>query len=52
VDGVIGQLASSAAARGERVRYPGEQVLSTRRENLEKGIPVQPAVWEQVKAMK
>jgi len=51
VDAVIEHIASRAAAKGESVRYPGEQVLATRRENLEKGIPVTPAVWEQVRAM-
>ena len=30
-------------------RYPGEHTLHIRRENLEKGIPVDPEVWEQVK---
>ncbi len=28
------------------VRYPGESTLRTRRENLEKGIPVEPGLWE------
>jgi 3-dehydro-L-gulonate 2-dehydrogenase len=51
VDEVIEHIVSRAAAKGESVRYPGEQVLATRRENLEKGIPVTPAVWEQVRAM-
>jgi 3-dehydro-L-gulonate 2-dehydrogenase len=51
VDEVIEQIASRAAAKGESVRYPGEQVLATRRENLEKGIPVTPEVWDQVRAM-
>ena len=34
---------------GEGVRYPGERTLQVRRENMEKGIPVDPTVWEQVK---
>jgi 3-dehydro-L-gulonate 2-dehydrogenase len=33
---------------GEGVRYPGERTLKIRRENIEQGIPVDPAVWEQV----
>lgn len=33
---------------GEHVRYPGEKTLQTRKENLEKGIPVEPAVWDEV----
>ncbi len=37
------------AGEGEGVRYPGERTLQIRRENMEKGIPVDPEVWEQVK---
>ena len=33
------------------VRYPGEKTLRTRKENLEKGIPVEPAIWQSVKAL-
>jgi 3-dehydro-L-gulonate 2-dehydrogenase len=33
------------------VRYPGERVLQTRRENLEKGVPVEPSVWRQVQGL-
>ena len=30
------------------VRYPGEQVLRTRAENRELGVPVDPAVWTEI----
>jgi 3-dehydro-L-gulonate 2-dehydrogenase len=33
---------------GESVLFPGERVLRTRQENLEKGIPVDKAIWEQI----
>ena len=33
---------------GDGVRYPGERTLQLRRENMERGVPVEPAVWEQV----
>jgi 3-dehydro-L-gulonate 2-dehydrogenase len=33
---------------GGRVRYPGEQTLRVRAENEKLGLPVEPAVWEQV----
>jgi 3-dehydro-L-gulonate 2-dehydrogenase len=33
------------------VRYPGEKTLRTRKENLERGIPVEPAIWHDVKAL-
>lgn len=34
---------------GERVRYPGEQVLKIREENMSQGIPVNEKVWEEVR---
>ena len=33
---------------GEKIRYPGEQVLQTRAENLKNGIPVIKTVWKQI----
>ena len=33
------------------VHYPGERVLQTRKENLEKGIPVDPAIWHQLESL-
>ena len=35
----------------EQVRYPGQQVLRIRSENLAKGIPVEPSIWNKVKAI-
>ena len=41
-----------SSARGEEpVRYPGERVLTTRRENMEKGIPVNKQLWEKIRSM-
>jgi len=37
-------------AEGE-VRYPGERVLFVRKENMEKGIPVDRSVWEEVRRL-
>jgi 3-dehydro-L-gulonate 2-dehydrogenase len=37
-------------AGGDDVRYPGERTLKIRRENLERGIPFEPSVWERVKS--
>ena len=31
--------------------YPGERALRTRQQNLEHGIPVEPAIWQQVLAL-
>ena len=47
-DQVIEFLKSGSTGDGESVRYPGEKALKTRRENLEKGVPVEPSVWKQV----
>jgi 3-dehydro-L-gulonate 2-dehydrogenase len=46
---VIENLHSGAKAAGEPVRYPGEQVLRVRKENLRQGVPVDPSVWQQVR---
>ncbi|KPV57588.1 2,3-diketo-L-gulonate reductase [Paenibacillus sp. A3] len=37
--------------KGEGVRYPGERTLRVRAENLERGIPVDPTLWNQVLTM-
>jgi 3-dehydro-L-gulonate 2-dehydrogenase len=51
-DEIVDSLHNSKAAKeGGRVRYPGEQTLRTRVENLELGLPVEPAVWAQILAM-
>jgi 3-dehydro-L-gulonate 2-dehydrogenase len=52
VEGVIADLrtASPVDAGGE-VLYPGERALRTRLDNLQNGIPVEPAIWERVLAM-
>ena len=43
--------ASAPAEEGTPVRYPGEGTLRTRRENLERGVPVEPDVWEEVRGL-
>jgi len=48
-DHAIEFMKSSTPVNGEQVRYPGEKILQTRQENMEQGIPVEPAIWEQVK---
>ena len=39
------------ATEGRRVRYPGEHTQQVRAENEKLGLPVEPAVWEQILAM-
>jgi 3-dehydro-L-gulonate 2-dehydrogenase len=48
---IIEYVQSANPSTGERVRYPGERTLEIRKENLEKGIPVEPQVWQQVQGM-
>ena len=35
-------------ANNDSIRYPGERVVETRKENLERGIPVNKKVWETI----
>ena len=47
----IEDLKSGATFSGEPSLYPGEQSLSNREQNLQKGVPVEDQIWEQVLAM-
>lgn len=47
-DQIIGSLQLPPHPTGERVRYPGERVLQTRKENLEQGIPVELSAWHEL----
>jgi len=52
VDGVVASLHNCAPEKtGGKVRYPGEQTLRAREENTRLGLPVEPAIWEQILAM-
>ena len=44
-DQIVEQLQPPPPAAGGQVRYPGERVLETRKENMTNGIPVEPALW-------
>jgi 3-dehydro-L-gulonate 2-dehydrogenase len=48
---IVGSVLSATPAGNESVRYPGERTLEVRAENMEKGIPVDPGIWEKVRAM-
>ncbi len=51
-DGVVDSLrAGTAAVPGNTVRYPGEQTLRTREENMRLGLPVDPEIWQRILAM-
>ncbi len=49
-DQIVKHLQSPPSSSGGRARYPGERVLQTRKENLAKGIPVEPAIWHEIQA--
>jgi 3-dehydro-L-gulonate 2-dehydrogenase len=45
-------IVESLHAAGDAVRYPGEQTLRLRRENLQQGVPVDDDLWEQLLAQR
>ena len=49
-DAVVEDL-HRAKSSGAPVRYPGEQVLKTRRENLARGIPVNASIWRDLQQL-
>lgn len=52
VSAVIDDLHTAVpAADGSAARYPGEQVLKTRAENLRLGIPVDDAIWTAIRQL-
>jgi 3-dehydro-L-gulonate 2-dehydrogenase len=51
LDRIIDHLHRSTSSDGAPVRYPGEQVLRIRKQNLEQGIPVNAAIWDEVKRL-
>jgi len=48
---VIADLHCAKASGKEPVRYPGENVLKIRRENMECGIPINAAIWREVQGL-
>ena len=52
VDDIVRAFKDVSAAEGmDEIRYPGEGMLATRRDNLENGIPVDPELWRQLLEM-
>jgi len=47
----INHLHAAHTLPGECVRYPGEQVLKTRGENLQRGIPLNLPIWKQIQEL-
>jgi 3-dehydro-L-gulonate 2-dehydrogenase len=51
-DDIIASLHNcQPAEKGTRIRYPGEKTLRIRAENRKLGLPIEPAVWEQILKM-
>jgi 3-dehydro-L-gulonate 2-dehydrogenase len=47
---IVNLHAAEPAEAGKPVRYPGEQTLRVRQENLELGVPVEEDLWKQLLA--
>jgi 3-dehydro-L-gulonate 2-dehydrogenase len=47
-DEVIRHFEDSSTKKDALLRYPGERVLQTRLENMQKGVPVEPSIWRHV----
>jgi len=51
-DGILNSLREATPVDpGKPVRYPGEQTLQLREENLRLGVPVDPEIWRQISAL-
>jgi 3-dehydro-L-gulonate 2-dehydrogenase len=48
---IVESLEGPGGPGAERVRHPGARTLQIRAENLERGIPVEPRIWQAVQAM-
>lgn len=48
---VIHHFQGSSEGETRTTRYPGERVLRTRLENMQKGVPVEPSIWRQVQEL-
>lgn len=52
INNVIDDIKSATPINnGDNIRYPGERVIDTRKDNLENGIPVVDSIWEKVKSL-
>jgi 3-dehydro-L-gulonate 2-dehydrogenase len=50
-DQIIEHLQLPRSASEGEVRYPGQRVSQTRKQNLAEGIPVEPEIWRDVQAL-
>jgi 3-dehydro-L-gulonate 2-dehydrogenase len=50
-DGILDSLQDATPIDpGKPIRYPGEQTLQLREENMHLGVPVDPEIWQQISA--
>ncbi|HXA00188.1 MAG TPA: 3-dehydro-L-gulonate 2-dehydrogenase [Candidatus Dormibacteraeota bacterium] len=50
-DEIIEHLQLKRSPSEKEVRYPGERILQTRKQNLAEGIPVDPQIWQEVQSL-
>lgn len=48
IDAILQDLQSSAVFGKEKVRFPGENTMKVRHDNLKKGVPVDKDIWENI----
>lgn len=51
INGILAYSKSSRSVDGDRISYPGENMLRTRQQNLQEGIPVDEKIWDKVLKM-
>jgi len=51
VEQILRDYADVPALEGAEIRYPGQGMLATRRDNLKHGIPVDEALWREIQQM-
>ena len=51
INDILSFTKSSAVVKDNKIQYPGERTLQTRKENLVKGIPVVENIWHKIKEM-
>jgi 3-dehydro-L-gulonate 2-dehydrogenase len=52
VSAIINDFLDTPSLKGiPKVRYPGQGMLATRRENLRTGIPVESELWQKIQSM-
>ncbi|EOZ93615.1 3-dehydro-L-gulonate 2-dehydrogenase [Indibacter alkaliphilus LW1] len=50
LEGILEDFHSSQVLEGQKVRFPGENLLKTRKQNMEMGVPVDKLIWEKILA--